>query len=131
LGKADVRALYLKKKYTITVTDFQCALLLLFNGDNNNNNNNAAITWEEFSASSNMVDSELAKTLSSLVSSKLITRGADVGEDGAGASYTLNTSYSNKHLKFKITSGVQAETDKDKKKTYKQVRVKGLLWFGL
>jgi cullin 2 len=67
-----------------------------------------------------MSDSELAKTLASLTGSKLILR--DSGEkDTIGATYCINKSYSNKHLKFKITAAVQSETDKDKKKTYKQV----------
>lgn len=58
--------------------------------------------------------------MQSLVSSKLILRsGAE--KDVSGASYEVNRKYANKHLKFKITAGVQAETDKERKKTYKQI----------
>ncbi len=116
LGKADVRVNYLKKKYLVSVSDFQCGLLLLFNG------HDEPVSWEELIAKSAMLDTEVEKTMASLVASKLIKRvGAQTERDVPGAQYDVNKSYSNKHLKFKITASVQSETDKDKKKTYKQV----------
>ena len=118
LGKADLRINFLKKKYQVTVTDFQCGVLTLWN---ERSDDKRAIDWAELSAVTAMSDSELGKTMASLVASKLILRTSDGENDAAGALYDINTKYQNKHLKFKITSAVQAETEKDKKKTYKAV----------
>jgi predicted transcriptional regulator len=116
LGKADVRVTFLKKKYLVTVTDFQCGLMLLLN------DRETPVSWEELLAKSAMAEGEVEKTMGSLVASKLIKRvGEQAEKDGPGAHYDVNKSYQNKHLKFKITAAVQGETDKDKKKTYKQV----------
>ncbi len=117
LGKADIRLNYLRKKYLVTASDFQTALLLLFN----KREIAQTVSWEDFAAESSLAEGELEKTLSSLVASKLLLRSSGGEKDCPGAGYTVNTGYSNKHLKFKITASLQTETDKDKKKTYKQV----------
>lgn len=115
LGKADIRVNCFKSTYSLTVTDFQCGVLTLFN-----DRDDKPIAWEEISAEIAMSDSELANTMASLVSSKLILR--QVGsEDGVGTVYDVNKKFSSKHRKLKITSAAQAETEKDKKKTYKAV----------
>lgn len=163
LGKADVRLNYLRKKYLVkeffvlfffffllnfyfllakvSAGDFQCALLLLFN----RRELAQSASWEECAAETALSEGELEKTLASLVASKLLLRGK-AEKDGPGATYTVNTGYSNKviyserkekkncfvfslcffflvckHLKFKITAALQGESEKDKKKTYKQV----------
>jgi hypothetical protein len=68
-----------------------------------------------------IAETELEKILSSLVASKLLLRVSGGDKDGIGCAYSVNSAYSNKHLKFKITAALQGETEKDKKKTYKQV----------
>jgi len=115
--KGQVKTLYLKKRYEIQVTNYQLGVLLLFNKQER-------ATLEDFLKATNLKDPELSRTLSSLVSSKLLLVNGDttLGSTFFGNEvFTVNAEFSSKRQKFKITSPLQSETHEENMETHQNI----------
>jgi len=106
LSKGDIRALHLKKKYEFQVTNYQMAALLLFNSSE-------SLTFESIQSSTNLKESELERTLESLVETTVLIE--------KNKEYSLNNSFTNKRLKLKLTTSLQKETKQENTDTHKSI----------
>jgi len=84
------------------------AVLLLFNTADSE-----FLNFESFLTSTNLKDSELKRTLESLVESKLM--------EERNGEYSLNSNYTNKRLKLKLTGNLQKETKQENEATHKGI----------
>ncbi|KAF2072212.1 hypothetical protein CYY_006478 [Polysphondylium violaceum] len=112
LCKAEVKSFFAKKTYDFQVVNYQLGILLLFN-------NQDSITLDDITKFTNLNEQELPRTLQSLVEAKIITQKKN--PDSATQEYILNTSYTNKRLKVKVSSSLQKETQSQNEETYKGV----------
>jgi len=117
LSKGDIRALCLKKKYEMQVSNYQMAVMLLYNSAEGN-----SITFEHALNSTSIKDVELKKTIESLVEAKLlICKDRKDGEYALTDSFTINSAFTSKRLKIKLTAAVQKETKQENDQTHKAV----------
>lgn len=112
LSSGEVRVAYLKRPYFITVTMYQMTVILLFN-------DRTSISFSDISASTQLLDKELKRTLQSLVDAKLIEKSKE--EDDTQCTFSLNMNFSNKRTKLKITAAVQRETQQESEQTLSSV----------
>lgn len=114
LSKGDLRTLYLKKKYELQVTNYQMGVLLMFNV-------NETLSLDEIRRTTNLKDSELNRTLQSLIEAKLVDKQPP-GEDYQPThTFTLLKDFQNKRLKLKITTALQSETKEENEETHKLI----------
>jgi len=122
LSKGDLRSFGFKKRYEFQVTNYQIAVLLLFNGAD-------CLSTESIINSTNLKDVELKRTLMSLIESKLVvvvnsdaTNSQNFGGDFLPTTqFVLNTQFSSKRLKLKLTGVFQKETKQENEDTHKGV----------
>jgi len=119
LSKGEVRAGFLKKPYEFQVTNYQLGILLLFNGDNKEGR--ITFTMDEMMRSTNLKDSELVRTLESLVEAKLLRKQPATNNYDLSHEFSLNTGFSSKRLKNKIGGVLQKETKVQSDETYKGI----------
>jgi len=106
LSKGDLKTFYLKKKYELQVTNYQMAVLLHFNSSE-------TLSFEQLLNLTNLKDTELKRTVDSLVDSKILNT--------SDSEYNLNENFTNKRLKLKLTGSLQKETTKDNEETHKGI----------
>jgi len=114
LSKGDLRTFYLKKKYEFQVTNYQMAVLLSFNGSD-------SLSFENLLNSTNLKESELKRTLESLVESKLLDVNPLDNDYTSAHQFTLNKNFTNKRLKLKLTGALQKETKQENEQTHKGI----------
>jgi len=105
LSNADVKVTYLKRPYFVTMGTFQMAILLCFN-------HSQELTVKDIQVHTQLQEKELIKQIQSLIESKLIN-GPKEQELNESSTVSLNSEYSNKRTKFKITVAVQKETPQE------------------
>ncbi|XP_070565487.1 cullin-2-like [Ptychodera flava] len=112
LCSGELKFSYLKKPYIVTVTTFQMAVLLLYN-------NCDCMTFKELLDTTQINEKELTKTLQSLVDVKILNREGESND--RKSTFLLNTDFTNKRTKFKITTAVQKETPQEVEQTHNAV----------
>ncbi|XP_018574636.1 cullin-2 isoform X2 [Anoplophora glabripennis] len=112
LCQAELKLGYLKKPYVMTVQTFQMAILLLFENSN-------ALTSKEIRETLQLNPEQFQRHAVSLIDSKLLL--ADSEELTPETTLRLNTDYSNKRTKFRITAAVQKETPHEVEQTMNSV----------
>lgn len=104
LCNAEVKFTYTKKSYLVTMGTYHMAVLLLFESSD-------TCTYQELQENTQLTEEQLQKHLQSLTDAKILLVSSD-GENSTiekDTIYTLNKSYANKRLKFKITAVQQKE----------------------
>lgn len=114
LSKGDLKTFYLKKKYEWNATNYQMAVLLLFNSTD-------MVTMESIGNSTNLKESELQRTLESLVEAKILKASPDNMPFTSSHQFELNTAFTSKRLKLKIASALQKETKQENEETHKAI----------
>ncbi|KAL3832004.1 hypothetical protein ACJMK2_023688 [Sinanodonta woodiana] len=106
---AELRLNYLKRPYAVTMGSFQMAVLLLFN-------NEEKYTVNVLVKDTKLPAKELKKQAQSLVDAKLLLCAPE-GELQDNSELTINMSYTNKRLKFKINAVIQKDTQQEMEHT--------------
>jgi hypothetical protein len=113
LSKGDLKTFYLKKRYEFQVTNYQMGVLLMFN-------KSGRLTVEEISSHTNLKDRDLSRTLSSLITSKILYKEPEDGFEGTHA-ISLNDKFVSKRLRFKPAAALQKETKEENIETHKSI----------
>ncbi|KAG0368158.1 Cullin-2 [Gamsiella multidivaricata] len=112
--RADVRVNYLDKRYELSLSLYQFAVLAVFNSGD-------SYKVSEIRDQTKLIEFELIRVVKSLVDANLL-----ILEDG-GSNVTLSTvlklnmAFSNKRTKLKISGGLQADTPQETTATLKAV----------
>ncbi|KAK5638922.1 hypothetical protein RI129_013217 [Pyrocoelia pectoralis] len=112
LCQAELRLGYLKKPYLITMQTFQMAILLMFETTN-------SLTCGEIRDTLQLNNEQIQRYANSLVECKFLL--ADTEELNTNTSLRLNTEYSNKRTRFRITAAIQKETPQEVEHTMNSV----------
>lgn len=110
-----MKATFLKKPYEFQVTNYQMGVLLVYNGANTD-----SLTLEDISRTTSLKDSELTRTLESLVDAKLLKNNTP-GEMTSSSEFSLNQGYVSKRTKNKVAGGLQKETKQQTDDTYRGI----------
>ncbi|KAF9951080.1 Cullin-2 [Mortierella alpina] len=115
--RADVRVNYLDKRYELSLSLYQFAVLAVFNAGD-------TYSLLEIRDQTKLMEFELIRVAKSLVEASLLIH---VNAESAGASMNLssvlrlNMTFSNKRTKLKISGGLQADTPQETTATLKAV----------
>ncbi|KAF9187316.1 hypothetical protein BGZ51_001406 [Haplosporangium sp. Z 767] len=112
--RADVRVNYLDKRYELSLSLYQFAVLAVFNAGD-------AYTLAEIREQTKLVEFELIRVVRSLVEASLLIQTEPESTLSLSSVVRLNTSFSNKRTKLKISGGLQADTPQDTTATLKAV----------
>ncbi|KAG0230091.1 Cullin-2 [Mortierella sp. GBA43] len=115
--RADVRVNYLDKRYELSVSLYQFAVLVVFNAGD-------SYTAAEIGNQTKLVEAELIRVIKSLVEANLLvvdTKGSDPNAVTMSSVLKLNMSFSNKRTKLKISGALQADTPQETTATLKAV----------
>ncbi|KAF9427117.1 Cullin-2 [Podila epigama] len=111
--RADVRVNYLDKRYELSLSLYQFAVLACFNtGD--------SFTLVEIQRQTKLIEFELIRVVKSLVDAGLVLSSTSTTVD-MGSTVQLNFGFSNKRTKLKISGGLQADTPQETTATLKAV----------
>uniref|UniRef100_V5I8I2 Cullin-5 n=1 Tax=Anoplophora glabripennis TaxID=217634 RepID=V5I8I2_ANOGL len=119
-SQAELKLGYLAKPYVVTVQAFQMAILLLFE-------NSDSLTSKEIRETLQLNSQQFQEHAINLIDSKLLL--ADSEELTPETTLRLNTDYSNKRIRFRITATVPLETEqmmnsvKEDRKIYLQAAI--------
>ncbi|KAK4877974.1 hypothetical protein RN001_010480 [Aquatica leii] len=112
LCQAELRLGYLKKPYLITMQTFQMAILLMFETTD-------VLTCGEIRDTLQLNNDQLQRYANSLVECKFLL--VDTEDLKENTTMRLNTEYSNKRTRFRITAAVQKETPQEVEHTMNSV----------
>jgi cullin 2 len=110
----ELKILYLKKPYIVTMTTFQMIVMMSFDDEDK------PLPLSSLQLKCQLESRELKMTLQSLTDARLLIehKSEDKTSDDE---YSLNLHYSNKRTKFKISSSLQRETQQDIEQTQQMV----------
>ncbi|XP_063611017.1 cullin-2-like [Penaeus indicus] len=112
LCQGELKVSHSKRTYLITMSTFQMAMLLMFEKVD-------SLTCNELQTHTHLNDEQFNKFLQSLLDSKLLMTD---GEELRGETVVrLNTDYSNKRTKFKISVAPQREQQHEAEQTHSAV----------
>eukprot|EP00794_Sanderia_malayensis_P003681 gene3681-4198_t len=114
LSHGEMKMTFQKKTYIVTVTTYQMTILLLFNNGDN-------LSFADIMNQCQLEDKELSRTLQSLVDVKLLISTPKEASKVSECIFKVNTEFSNKRTKLKITSAVQKETVQEVEQTHSAV----------
>lgn len=114
LSNGEMKMTFQKKTYIVTITTYQMAILLLFNSDDN-------LSFRDIQNQCQLADKELSRTLQSLIDVKLLLRSPKETTEITECIFQLNTDFSNKRTKFKITAAVQKDSSQEVEQTHSAV----------
>lgn len=109
---ADVRVNFLDKRYELSLSLYQFAVLAVFNAGD-------SFTLHEIRNQTKLVEFELIRVVKSLVEAGLLTTTATNMD--LNSVIKLNFGFSNKRTKLKISGGLQADTPQETTATLKAV----------
>lgn len=113
LCQGELKVSHSKRTYLITMSTFQMAMLLMFEKVDN-------LTCNELQTHTHLNDEQFVKFLQSLLDSKLLS--VTEGEELLGETIVrLNTDYTNKRTKFKISVAAQKEQQHETEQTHSAV----------
>ncbi|KAG0209305.1 Cullin-2 [Mortierella sp. GBA30] len=112
--RADVRVNYLDKRYELSLSLYQFAVLAVFNAGD-------TYTLAEIREQTKLVEFELLRVAKSLVEANLLIHVDSESPLSLSSVLKLNTSFSNKRTKLKISGGLQADTPQETTATLKAV----------
>ncbi|KAF9175577.1 Cullin-2 [Mortierella sp. AD011] len=112
--RADVRVNYLDKRYELSLSLYQFAVLAVFNAGN-------SYTVSEIRDQTKLVEFELIRVVKSLVEANLLTLEDPEANVSLSTVLNLNMKFSNKRTKLKISGGLQADTPQETTATLKAV----------
>ncbi|KAG0028351.1 hypothetical protein BGZ81_004802 [Podila clonocystis] len=110
--RADVRVNFLDKRYELSLSLYQFAVLAVFNAGD-------SFTLHEIRSQIKLVEFELIRVVKSLVEAGLLTTTATNMD--LNSVIKLNFGFSNKRTKLKISGGLQADTPQETTATLKAV----------
>ena len=112
---ADVRVTYLDKRYELSVSLYQFAVLAVFNAGD-------SYTVGEIGNQTKLVEAELIRVVKSLLEANLlVVEGSDPNTVNRSSVLKLNLTFSNKRTKLKISGALQADTPQETTATLKAV----------
>ncbi|KAF9918224.1 hypothetical protein FBU30_000313 [Linnemannia zychae] len=112
--RADVRVNYLDKRYELSLSLYQFAVLAVFNAGD-------SFTVAEIQEQIKLVESELIRVIKSLVEAGLLLQSNPESNLEPSSIIRLNMAFSNKRTKLKISGGLQADTPQETTATIKAV----------
>ncbi|KAF8933640.1 Cullin [Dissophora ornata] len=112
--RADVRVNYLDKRYELSLSLYQFAVLAVFNSGD-------SYTVSEIRDQTKLVEAELIRVVKSLVEANLLTLEDAESNVALSSVLKLNMSFSSKRTKLKISGGLQADTPQETTATLKAV----------
>ncbi|KAF9116089.1 Cullin-2 [Mortierella sp. AM989] len=112
--RADVRVNYLDKRYELSLSLYQFAVLAVFNAGN-------SYTVSEIRDQTKLVEFELIRVVKSLVEANLLILEDPESNMSLSSVLKLNMAFSNKRTKLKISGGLQADTPQETTATLKAV----------
>ncbi|XP_050536894.1 cullin-2 [Daktulosphaira vitifoliae] len=104
--QGELKLNYLQKVYMVTMQTFQMAIMLLFENHN-------SLKYSEIQELLQLSNDQFQKHINSLVECKLLLIDGDI--------VTLNTSYTNKRTKLRITAALQKDTPQEIEQTVNSV----------
>lgn len=111
---ADVRVNYLDKRYELSLSLYQFAVLAVFNAGD-------SFTVAEIREQTMLVEFELLRVVKSLVEASLLIQSNPDSNLELSSVLRLNMAFSNKRTKLKISGGLQADTPQETTATIKAV----------
>lgn len=116
LSKGEVRALpgSMKRQYEFSVSNFQLGVLLVFNSV-------PSATTEVLQSVTGLTVEDLEYTLASLVSAKVLLKKPPTKEIKLSDEFAINSAYTSKRMKVKITPAARQERPEEAPATYKGV----------
>jgi len=115
LCKADVKTLYLRKKYEFEVTDYQMGILLMFNKCND-------CTVDEIISHTDLPEKEVHRTLWSLIVSKILIKSPSGRKFDGTDKMSLNTKFQSKRLRFKPANPLLQPSKEEIGETHKAIQ---------
>ncbi|KAI1303393.1 Cullin-2 [Mortierella claussenii] len=112
--RADVRVNYLDKRYELSLSLYQFAVLAVFNAGD-------TFTVAEIREQTKLIEFELIRVVKSLTEANLLTLADPDTTVTLSSVLRLNMSFSNKRTKLKISGGLQADTPQETTATLKAV----------
>ncbi|KAG0042940.1 Cullin-2 [Gryganskiella cystojenkinii] len=113
--RADVRVNYLDKRYELSLSLYQFAVLAVFNAGD-------SFSLSEIKDQTHLIEFELIRVVKSLVEANLlILAHGDESTMNLHTVVRLNLTFTSKRTKLKISSGLQADTPQDTTATLKAV----------
>ena len=118
LSKGDVKANCMKgakMPYTLTVSAYQMAILLLFNDQD-------SYKYEDILSITGLVPEVVDGAVGILVKAKLLTvSGGEGGKLGPGSTLSLNFDFKNKKYRINLNVGMKSETKQEEVETNKTI----------
>ncbi|RKP08790.1 Cullin [Thamnocephalis sphaerospora] len=114
MSKADVRVNYLDRRYELSVTLYQLALLLCFN-------EKTRFTLAEICQRTGLLSTDLTRTAKSMVDAKLLNMEGSLDDRPMQAVLSLNTSFTSKRNRIKLSSPLQIEAAQEAAATTRAV----------
>ncbi|XP_031562580.1 cullin-2-like [Actinia tenebrosa] len=108
LSNGEVKVNYFKRPLILTVSTYQMVVLLLFN-------ERTRLTYSEIEVQTQLIDKELVRIIQSLIDVKLLEKSED--EEMANSTFWINSNFTSKRTKLKITSAVQREAPQESEQT--------------
>ncbi|RKO84261.1 Cullin, partial [Blyttiomyces helicus] len=112
LSKADVKMNHLDKRYELNVSLYQLGVLLLFNDA-------PTLTLRDLIDQSKLTEQDLRKMVKTFVDLKLVIPAQT--EIGLETEIAINTAFTSKRLKIKVSSSMQTDTPQETDATRKAV----------
>ncbi|KAF9087137.1 hypothetical protein BGX23_008323 [Mortierella sp. AD031] len=112
--RADVRVNYLDKRYELSLSLYQFAVLAVFNAGD-------SFTVAEIRDQTKLIEFELFRVVKSLVEANLLIQSNPEANVELSTVLRLNMAFSNKRTKLKISGGLQADTPQETTATIKAV----------
>ncbi|KAF9433534.1 Cullin-2 [Entomortierella beljakovae] len=112
--RADVRVNYLDKRYELSLSLYQFAVLAVFNAG-------TSYTVSEIRDQTKLVEFELIRVVKSLIEANLLILEEPEATVSLSSVLKLNMTFSNKRTKLKISGGLQADTPQETTATLKAV----------
>ncbi|KAG0280306.1 hypothetical protein BGZ95_010585 [Linnemannia exigua] len=112
--RADVRVNYLDKRYELSLSLYQFAVLAVFNAGD-------SFTMTEIRDQTKLIEFELIRVVKSLVEAGLLLQNNPDSNLDLASVLRLNMTFSNKRTKLKISGGLQADTPQETTATIKAV----------
>ncbi|KAG0288182.1 Cullin-2, partial [Dissophora globulifera] len=112
--RADVRVTYLDKRYELSLSLYQFAVLAVFNSGD-------SFSLSEIKEQTKLVEVELVRVVKSLVEASLLTVEGGASDLIMSSVVRLNMKFTNKRTKLKISGGLQADTPQETTATLKAV----------
>ncbi|KAI9592750.1 Cullin [Syncephalis fuscata] len=114
LSKADIRVHYLKRRYELSATLYQLAILLCFN-------HKSECLLSEIRRQTGLLAGDLIRTARSLVDCGILTSNTKLDTDPSEALLSLNLQFESKRTKIKISTPLQVESAQEQTTTVKAI----------